>query len=95
MEGEKHRVIVQKWEESERNWGVRPDGYSLHLTAEDKEAFVAEYWSKMPKMVPDEYSRPSGKPYDAEVGAEIFAEVQNSKNGIRKFDRPPSPYCLP
>lgn len=29
--GKRHGVICQKWEESERGWGTRPNGYSLHL----------------------------------------------------------------
>ena len=59
--------IVQKWEESERGWGCRPDGYSLHLSEEDRTAYIQKYWKQMPDKTPDEYSRPSGTPYEASV----------------------------
>ncbi len=61
------KVIVQKWEESERGWGVRPDGYSLHRTEEDRAAYVKAHWDSLPDEAPDEYSRPSGSPYEADV----------------------------
>lgn len=80
-------VIVQKWEESERGWGTRPDGYSLHLSEADRRAYIAEYWARMPDEPPDEYSRPDGTPYEATVDNVTFARLRASKNGIRSFDR--------
>jgi hypothetical protein len=82
----KNTVIVQKWEESERGWGVRPDGYSLHLTESDRVAYEKAYWEKMPDEVQEEYSRPSGKPYSAEVDDATFAKVKAGDKGIREFD---------
>lgn len=46
------------WEESERNWGTRPDGYSFHRSQSEATEFINEYQSKLPREVPDEYSRP-------------------------------------
>jgi len=83
-----HEVICQKWEESERGWGTRPDGYSLHLTDEDRQAYIKGYWAGMPEEVPDEYSRPDGTPYHCRVDEETFKEVEASKNGIRRFRGP-------
>ena len=83
MNTENREVIVQKWEESELGWGTRPDGFSLHLTDADRESYIKEYWDRMPKSVPDEYSRPDGTPYKAKVDAATFARVKASKNGIR------------
>ncbi len=58
--GKHYRVLYMAWEESERGGGgERHDGCSLHLTAEDSEAFIKEYWAGMPDAVPDEYSRKS------------------------------------
>lgn len=85
----KNEVVVQKWEESERGWGTRPDGFSLHLTEADLQAFIERYWACMPDSVPDEYSRPDGKPYKSLVDDEIFAEVKASFNGIRSYGKPP------
>lgn len=68
----KRTVVVQKWEESERGWGTRPDGYSIHPDEAARERFVKAYWDDMPDSAPDEYSRPCGTPYTAEVeGIEI------------------------
>lgn len=80
------KVIVQKWEESERGWGTRPDGYSLHRSHIDLDAFVKAYWDSMPNEAPSEYSRPCGTPYDTEVSSEVFDAVAKSKNGTRHFD---------
>lgn len=61
------KVIIQRWEESERGWGVRPDGYSIHPNQAALNRYIKAYWKAMPDGVPDEYSRPSGEPYEAEV----------------------------
>lgn len=84
------RLYCQQWEESEQGWGVRPDGYSLHLTVEAVSAYVEEYWKRQLKRepnVPLEYSRPSGKPYSVEVNDQTYNEVKGSGNGVRSFDR--------
>lgn len=79
----KSTVVCQKWEESERGWGNRPDGYSLHLNDADRLAFIKSYWDRMPKESPDEYSRPCGTPYSCDVEPATFNKVVGSKNGIR------------
>ena len=83
---ELYPAIRVGWTESERGWGQRPDGYSLHLTREDSEAYIKEYWDKMPAQVPDEYSRPED-PKVIDVNAKILREIKKSKNGIRRYDR--------
>jgi len=47
-----------------------------------------EYWDRMPDSAPDEYSRPAGTPYKAEVDATTFKAVKTSKNGIRRRGDP-------
>ncbi len=86
---EKGVVVVVVWEESERGWGERPDGYSLHLTPESVLQFVEDYWATMPDEVPDEYSRPTGEVYATLVESEIYTQVAASKNGIRFYGQPP------
>lgn len=86
---EKHVVLCQKWEESERGWGTRPDGYSLHLSEASRKQFISEYWSSMPDAVPDEYSRPDGTPYRCEVDTAVYKAVKKSKNGCRYYGTPP------
>lgn len=94
MAEEKYRVLCQKWMESERGWGTRPDGYSLHCTDEDRKAYIKEYWARMPEArtpdeIPEEYSKPDGTPYWCEVDEETFQKIKASKNGIRSFETPP------
>jgi len=86
-----HHVVKMYWTETEAGWGQRPDGYSLHLTREDSETYVKDYWNKMPDRgpngeVPYEYSRP-GDPMVTEVDAKTLREIKKSKNGIRRYDQ--------
>lgn len=81
-------VVCQEWLESERGWGCRPDGASLHLTNADLDAYVKEYWEREKQFnpsgaVPDEYSRPDGSPRLIEVDAKTYNAVKKSKNGVR------------
>ena len=85
----KYPVVQVQWDESERGWGVRPDGYSFHLNEEDAKAFIKEYWSKMPDSVPDEYSRPENESV-VDVGPKLYRKIKNSKNGIRTFEHAPN-----
>jgi len=76
-----HPVVLQEWEESERGWGCRPDGGSLHINSAALEAFTKAYWDKMPKEVPDEYSRPCGSPQIVDVDTKTYNRVKKSGNG--------------
>lgn len=78
----KFSVVRQDWLESERGWGCRPDGYTLHLTKSDRDAFVKAYWDRMPDEVPDEYSRPEGQPTLVDVDEATYEKVKASKNGM-------------
>lgn len=82
-------VLCQKWEESERGWGTRPDGYSLHLSEDDRVRFIKAYWDGMPDGVPDEYERPDGTPYWCRVGEEIYKKVKERGLGVREYGTPP------
>jgi hypothetical protein len=82
-----HTVFAQAWEESERGWGIRPDGASLHKSLEDCKAFRAEFWRQERErnpsgIAPNEYTRESGQPHLVEVGDDLYAQILASKNGI-------------
>lgn len=79
------QVVLLMWEESERGWGVRPDGYSLHLTMEDVSKFIKAYWKTMPDNPPSEYSRPASEPKTVLVDAKTYKEVVRSQryHGMR------------
>lgn len=61
------KAWVQQWTESERGWGQRPDGFTVHRTRADLLQYIADYWARMPDEAPDEYSRPDGKPFEYEI----------------------------
>ena len=87
------KVYRQDWEESELGWGIRPDGYSLHLSLEDAAIFAKNYMIQQEnyfkergvKGVPDEYSRVSGKAYEVDVDKKIYQEIRKSEFGVRKW----------
>ncbi|MDP6293364.1 MAG: HD domain-containing protein [Candidatus Woesearchaeota archaeon] len=79
------QAISVSWIESERGWGFRPDGCSLHFSEEDYGAYVKEYWADMPDEVPDEYSKPIGDPVPVTVGGSLLVKLKESEKGIRLF----------
>ncbi len=87
---ESTEIVCQKWEETESGWGVRPDGYSLHLSEEDRKEFVKQYWASMPAgPAPDEYSRESGSAYTCKGGPSLTKALRKAKEdghpGLRFF----------
>lgn len=81
-------AYCQKWEESERGWGTRPDGYCLHKTREEVDRYIKQYWESLPNTVgvPDEYDRPYGEPYACEVDQETYDKLQEV-GSIRSYER--------
>ena len=77
-----HVVWCQEWEESEAGWGTRPDGFTLHLTAEGPDELLkvmrAEEAKRFGRRIPDEYSRPVGQPYQTEVDSLTFVKLSHS-----------------
>ncbi len=82
------QVICQQWQEHERGWGTRPDGYSLHLTMADRNAYIEAYWAAMPDQVPDEYSHPVGDWYYTEVDDVTLARIRTEQYGLRVYHGP-------
>jgi len=81
-----HTVICQKWEESERNWGTRPDGFTLHATLAHRDQFVAAFWRRQRaafcEETPSTYTREDGAPYECPVTAEIYTFVCAGGDGV-------------
>ena len=85
-------VLYQEWVESERGWGLRPDGFSLHLSEQDCQKYIKQYWDRMPNKVPDEYERPEGSPRLVSIPDEIYARLISdglgkTHTGVRYGDR--------
>ena len=88
------KIWVQKWEESERGWGTRPDGYTIHKSQKDIGLYLKAMrdqetaWAIQAGggavFVPDEYSRPSGNPYEAEItDVALIQKLEGSQYGCR------------
>ena len=83
MGTQQHCVVCQKWMESERGWGIRPDGYTLHLTMDDCRRFREEYWTTQHARdggsVPDEYSFEAGEPFMVQVDSATHKQLMSRK----------------
>ena len=88
------QVVMLEWEESERGWGARPDGYSLHLNIDDCNMYIEKYWDSMPDKAPDEYSRPAGEPCNVNVSNETYKKLQESKIGLRIYSHEAKNYFI-
>lgn len=55
-----HVVHVFSWTEHERGWGQRPDGFSIHASAQAAKDYVADFYkrARVHGRVPDEYEQP-------------------------------------
>lgn len=91
-----NKVIMQLWEESEKEWGVRPDGCSLHLDLIERKRFIdGIYQSRSKDVVPDEYERIIGGEMEVFVEDDLFNSIkskgsvrllENELNNLIKFD---------
>lgn len=75
-----NKVILQRWEESEKNWGVRPDGCSLHLTENDRDSYVKEIYKNRKSDVPDVYERVIGNSVTVFIEDELYDILIDNKN---------------
>lgn len=73
-------VILQYWEESERGWGVRPDGCSLHISNEDCSKYIKTIYDARTGNIPDEYDRVVGDPIVVSVKSEIYDILLKNKD---------------
>lgn len=66
------RLWAQEWWESERGWGQRPDGFTLHLTKQAALDHIKTVVGgrKYDNPVPDEYDFTVGEPF--EVSAAVL-----------------------
>lgn len=78
------RIYLQYWEESERGWGVRPDGCSLHLTQQNHKDYIKSILEdRDPNNVPHEYDMVVGGLIPVEVKESLYHEVIKSNGSLR------------
>lgn len=69
------KAYLQYWEESGREFGVRPDGCSLHLSISDVNSYIESIYSHRPAIIPDEYDRIVGDPIVVMVSIDIYNQL--------------------
>jgi len=77
-------IVIEEYIESERGWGQRSDGYSVHLTMEDYKAYLAERVAAERKLnpsgdVPECYVRACGSPVTKDVEAKLYRKLVKLK----------------
>jgi hypothetical protein len=75
------KLILQLWEQSEQDFGIQPDGCSLHIDNSSLKSYVDDFYSKRTSDdVPEVYERVVGLPVDVFVEDKIFDIVSNLKS---------------
>jgi len=77
-----NKCILQFWEESERGWGVRPDGCSIHLNVEHYNLYLKGIYNNRGDIVPNEYDRIVGDYIYCFLSDSLYGEILK-KNSIR------------
>ena len=80
-----NKVILQLWEESEKDWGIRPDGCSIHLDESLRSTYVKDLYRDRGSDVPNIYERVLGEPIIAFVNDDIYA-ILETKGSIRLLE---------
>lgn len=74
-------IYLQFWEESERGWGVRPDGASIHINMESHKNYINEIYSdRNLNQVPNEYDRVVGTLIEVMATDSIYELLSTSKS---------------
>jgi hypothetical protein len=84
-------VYIQPWEETERGWGTRPDGISIHrsedVVSKHCNEIMDEQEQRFGSEVPDEYSRPlTGYHYKAHIKQSKFDEIFQNDRYYRSYN---------
>ena len=77
----------QLWEESEKGWGVNPDGCSIHISEEEYQKYLSSIYSlrESSTIVPDIYERVLGKMMVCYVSDSLY-DVLKSDKSIRLME---------
>ena len=77
-----NRIILQLWEESERGWGIRPDGCSIHMDSKERKDFLDKIYQERENdtHIPDEYDRIVGGEVEAFVDDVIYEKIKEKKS---------------
>jgi hypothetical protein len=75
-----NKVFLQIWEETERSWGIRPDGCSIHIDSDSHKKYIDNIYSNRGDNVPDIYERINGDVIIAFVEDGLYKELIEKKS---------------
>jgi hypothetical protein len=76
-----NRVLLQLWEESNKDLGQTPDGCSLHIDLENHKNYVNDiYLDRKEDYIPETYERVVGLPVDVYVNDAIYSIMLRDKS---------------
>lgn len=75
-----NKVILQLWEESERGFGTRPDGCSIHADSENRNKYIKSIYESRHDEVPDIYERIIGSELEAFIDDDLFKKLNEEKS---------------
>ena len=75
-----NKVNLQLWEESERGWGVRPDGCSLHIDLIERDKYIKSIYDERGDEVPYEYDRIVGGAISVFIDDDLFKSIKEKKS---------------
>lgn len=76
-----NRVILQLWEESNRESGVFTDGCSIHIDESERNSFISRvYIDRNDKKVPEQYDRVVGGEIEVFVSDSVYQLVLDKKS---------------
>ena len=90
-----NKVSLQIWEESERGFGSRPDGCSIHINSETRVEYINYIYGSRGDLVPNIYDRIIGPELEGFIDDELFKKLNEEKslrliepelNNLIKFD---------
>ena len=80
-----NKYILQFWEESIRDFGIIPDGCSLHVDLDEHKSFLKSFYNKRDGDVPDEYDRIFGDEMVCFISDSLYEKLLE-KNSIRLLE---------
>ena len=84
-----NKCFFQKWEESERGWGVRPDGCSIHLDTDSYKKYLNGIYvvRQNESIIPNEYDRIVGDLIDCFISDDLFSNlIQNKSIRLMEYE---------
>jgi len=80
-----NKVVLQLWEESEKGFGTRPDGCSIHIDLNNRNNYIKSIYDSRGDVVPETYDKIIGSELEAFIDDELFKKL-NVEKSIRLIE---------